>query len=83
MIKIKKLHALENIRNTFFEVLPTKFYVLIISLSSQLFLKEEKMQSIDLLTQFLKSMIIVKKNDKKTILIRWANISVNQQVLNM
>ena len=65
MIKIKKLHALENIRNTFFEVLPTKFYVLIISLSSQLFLKEEKMQSIDLLTQFLKSMIIVKKNDKK------------------
>ena len=65
MTKIKKLHALENIRNTFFEVLPTKFYVLIISLSSQLFLKEEKMQSIDLLTQFLKSMIIVKKNDKK------------------
>ena len=65
MIKIKKLHALENIRNTFFEVLPTTFYVLIINLSSQLFIKEEKMQSIDLLTQFLKSMIIVKKNDKK------------------
>ena len=61
VIKIIKLYALENIRNTFFEVLPTIFYVLIINLSSQLFLIEEKMKTIDLLTQFLKSMIIVKK----------------------
>ena len=42
-------------------VLLTKLFVLMKDLASQLFFTEEKIQSIDLLKQFLKSMIIAKK----------------------
>ena len=45
MIKKIILHALENIRNTFLAVLPTKLFVLMTDSASQLFLTEEKMKS--------------------------------------
>ena len=54
-------HTQKNIKITFLVVLLTKVFVLIINLVRNLFFTEEKMQSIDLLKQFLKSMIIVKK----------------------
>ena len=45
------LHILKNIKITFLAVFLTKLYVLMINLASQLFLTEEKMQSINLLKQ--------------------------------
>ena len=45
----------------FLAVLVTKLYVLIIVLTSQLFFAEEKMQSINLLKQFLRSIVIADK----------------------
>ena len=42
----------------FHAVLPIKLFVLMITLVSQMFFIEEKMWFIDLLKQFLKSMII-------------------------
>ena len=52
-----------NTLNTekFLAVLLIKLFVLMINLINQLFFTGEKMQSIDLLKQFLKSMIIAKK----------------------
>ena len=44
----------------FLVVLLTKFFELMIDLVSQFFFTEEKMQSVNLLKQFLKSMIIAK-----------------------
>ena len=65
MTEIKTLHILKNIKIIFFAVLLTKLFVLMIDLASQLFFTEEKMQSINLLKQFLKSMIIAKKKTIK------------------
>ena len=45
----------------FLAVLPIKLFVLMITLVSQMFFTEEKMWFIDLLKQFLKSMIIAVK----------------------
>ena len=61
MIKIIILHTLKDIRNTFLGVLLVKLFVLMINIVNHLFCTGEKMQSIDLLKQFLKSMIIAKK----------------------
>ena len=55
------LLILKYIINTFFAILLTKLYVLMIDLASQLFFTEEKMQPINLLKQFLNKMIIAKK----------------------
>ena len=51
----------KNIKHIFLPGLLTKLYVLMIDLASQLFFTEEKMESIDLLKQFLKKMNITKK----------------------
>ena len=51
----------KNIRNTFLAVLPAKLLVLMINLVNQLFFTGKQVQSIDLLKQFLKSIIIAKK----------------------
>ena len=55
----------ENIKTIFLLVLHIKLFVLMINLASQLLFKEEKMQSINLLKQFLKSISIAKKVIKK------------------
>ena len=55
------LYTMKNIKNTFLAVLPTKLLALMINLVNQLFFTEGKIQSIDLLKQFMKSMIIAKK----------------------
>ena len=60
MIEIIILHALTNIKKAFLEVLPTKLYVLMINLVNQLSFTGEKIQSINLLKQFLRSMILAK-----------------------
>ena len=51
----------KNIRNVFLAVLLTKLYILMITLASQLIFTEEKIQSINLLKQFLKKMNITKR----------------------
>ena len=51
----------KNIRNVFLAVLLTKLYILMITLASQLIFTEEKIQSINLLKQFLKKMNIAKR----------------------
>ena len=61
MIEIRILHLLKNMKNTFLAVLLTNLYVLMTNLASQLFFKEKKMQSINLLKQFLKRMNIAKR----------------------
>ena len=62
MIRKIMPHTLKNIRNMFHAVLPTKLFVLMIkNVASQLLFTGEKMQSIALLKQLLKSMI--KKSD--------------------
>ena len=61
MIEIRILHLLKNMKNTFLAVLLTKLYVLMTNLVSQLSFKEKKMQSINLLKQFLKRMNIAKR----------------------
>ena len=58
-------HKQKNIKTTFLVVLLIKLFVLIIDLVKEVFFTEEKMLFTDLLKQFLMSMIIVKKNDKK------------------
>ena len=60
VIKIM-VHTLKNIKITFLAVLLIKFFLLIINLAKELFFAEEKMLLADLLKQFFKSMIIVKK----------------------
>ena len=55
----------ENIKIIFLAVLLTKIFVSIINLARTLLFTEEKMLFIGLLKQLLKSIIIVKKNDKK------------------
>ena len=65
MIEIIILRALKDIRNTFLAVLLIKLCVLMINLVNQLFFKEEKMKSIDLLEQFFKKVINAKKSNKK------------------
>ena len=64
MIEVTIIHTLQNIKHIFLAVLPIKLLALMINLVNQLFLTEEKMWSIDLLKQLLKSMIIA-KNYKK------------------
>ena len=54
-------HTLKNITHIFLAVLLTKLFALMINLAKMLCFTEEKMQSIDLLKQFLKNMIIAKK----------------------
>ena len=54
-------HTRTNIKHIFLAVLLTNLFVLIINLEKELFFTEEKMLFTDLLKQFLKSMIIVKK----------------------
>ena len=63
---MKTLHILKNINHIFLSALLTKLYVLMIDLASQLFFTEEKMQSINLLKQFLNSVIIEKKKKEKS-----------------
>ena len=48
------LHILTNIKHLFLAALLIKVFVLMINLASQLFFTEEKMQSMNLLKQFLK-----------------------------
>ena len=50
-----------NRKIIFFAVLVTKLYVLITDLTSQLFFAEEKVQSINSLKQFLRSIVIANK----------------------
>ena len=57
-------HTQKNTKITFLPVLLTKLHVLIINPVKELFFTEEKMLFTDLLKQFLKSMIIVKKDIK-------------------
>ena len=61
MIEVIILYILRNIINTFLAVSLTKLYVSMIDLVNQWFFREEKMQSINLLKQFLKKMNITKK----------------------
>ena len=65
MIEVIILYILRNIKNTFLAVSLTKLYVSMIDLVNQWFFREEKMQSINLLKQFLKKMNITKKKKKK------------------
>ena len=58
-------HTQKSIKITFLAVFLTKLFVVIIDLAKKLFFTEEKMLLRDLLKQFLKSMIIVKKVIKK------------------
>ena len=60
MMKIM-LNLLKNIKIIFLAALLTKLFVLMINLVNQLFFTEEKMQSIKLLKELLKSMIIAKE----------------------
>ena len=60
MMKIM-LNLLKNIKIIFLAALLTKLFVLMINLVNQLFFTEEKMQSIKLLKDLLKSMIIAKE----------------------
>ena len=66
MIEVIILYILRNIINTFLAVSLTKLYVSMIDLVNQWFFREEKMQSINLLKQFLKKMNITKKKKKET-----------------
>ena len=50
----------KNVKIMFLVVLLTKFFELMIDLVSQFFFTEVKIQSVNLLRQFLKSMIIAK-----------------------
>ena len=61
MIEIIIFHTLKNIKIVFFVGLLIKLFVLMTNLVNQFFYTEEKMQSINLLKQLLKSMIIAKK----------------------
>ena len=54
----KMFRILKNIKIMFLTFLLTKLYVLMINLENQLLFTEEKMQSINLLKQLLKNMII-------------------------
>ena len=58
------LHILKNTEIIFLAVLLAELYELMINLANQLFFTEGKNQSISLFKQFLKSMIIAKKNNK-------------------
>ena len=55
------VYILKNINIVFLVVLLKKLFVLVINLVNHLFFTEEKIQSINLLKQFLKSMIIAKE----------------------
>ena len=55
------VYILKNINIIFLVVLLKKLFVLVINLVNHLFFTEEKIQSINLLKQFLKSMIIAKE----------------------
>ena len=57
----KIVHKLKNIKIMFLAVLLIKLFVLIIDSVKKFFFTEEKMLLTNLLKQFLKSMIIVKK----------------------
>ena len=54
-------HTLKNIKMIFLAVLLTKFCALMIEVARKLFFTEEKMESTDLLKQFLKNMVKAKK----------------------
>ena len=54
-------HTLKNIKMIFLAVLLIKFCVLMTEVARTLFFTEEKMESSDLLKQFLKNMIKAKK----------------------
>ena len=58
-------HKQKNIKPIFLAVLLTKLFALIISSVKKLFFTDENMLFTDLLKQFLKSMIIVKKMIKE------------------
>ena len=60
MIKIIVLHILKKVKIIFLAVLLIKLCVLMIDLTSHSFFTEEKVEFIDLLKKFFKSMIIVK-----------------------
>ena len=55
------LYIMKNVKIIFVAVLLINLYALMINLANQLFFIEEKLQSMNLLKQFLKSMIIAKK----------------------
>ena len=54
-------HTLKNIKMIFLAVFLIKFCILMIEVARTLFFTEEKMESSDLLKQFLKNMIKAKK----------------------
>ena len=63
MIDTKALQILKNIMIIFLSVLVIKLCVFVINLASNLFFTEEKkMQSVGLLKQFLKIMIMILKD---------------------
>ena len=66
MIEIIMFHIKNNISHISLARLLTKLYVLMINLAKKLFSKEEKMQSVNLLKQYFKNMIVAQKNCKKT-----------------
>ena len=60
-LKAMKVHTQKNIKVTFLVVLLTKLFVLMIGLLSQLLFIEVKMQLMNLLKQFLRSISTAKK----------------------
>ena len=72
------LHVLKKIKMIFHVVLLIKLYVLMIILANQLFFIEVKMQFINLLKKFLKSMIIAKKTMKQHFN-KYLNISLEDE----
>ena len=60
-MEIETPHILKNIKIIFFAVLLTTLFVLMINLAKYLFFAEEKTQLINLLKQFIKTMIVAKR----------------------
>ena len=62
------LNTVKNVKIMFLAVYLIKSFVLMINLASQLFFTGEKMQFLNLLMQFSKSMIIAQKLYKSTLI---------------
>ena len=62
------LNTVKNVKIMFLAVYLVKSFVLMINLASQLFKKKKKMQFLNLLMQFSKSMIIAQKLYKSTLI---------------
>ena len=64
VLKAMKVLAQKNIKTTFLPVLLTNLFALMIDLVNQLLYTEAKMLLVNLLKQFLKSLITAKKQQK-------------------